>query len=127
GSRVLPQGEVADLGPCANRAPLGLEENLEDRRRAGVGKDLVPPSGALTILGARKVGIRATGTIGERADVVGNRPAELVDPRRDELEVGPVLQARVLANLLVVLLAGQVHAEDRVVVVGGELSARGVD
>src|SRR5262249_15395166 len=41
--------------------------------------------------------------------------------------VSPVLQAGVLADLLVVLVPGQVHAQDRVVVVGGELRPGRVD
>ena len=79
------------------------------------------------VVGAGQVSIGAAGAVGKGADVVRDRAAKLVDPRSDQLEVGAVFQARVLADLLVVLVAGQVHAQDGVVVVGGELGPRGVD
>src|SRR5262249_30184524 len=44
-------------------------------------------------------------------------PAEFVDPRHDQFPVCPVLQPRILADFLVILMPCEVHAQDRVVVI----------
>src|SRR5205807_5078250 len=112
GPRVLAEGQVADLAPGADGAALGLQQHGQDLGRRGV---------------AGQVGVGTAGAVGEVADVPGNAAAQLVDAGRDQLEVGPVFQPGVLADLLVVLVAGQKHAQDGVVVVRGELGPGGVD
>src|SRR5262249_32202310 len=49
--------------------------------------------------------------------IVRKIPAELVDPRHNQLPVCPVLQPRILADFLVVLMSCKVHAQDRVIVI----------
>ena len=73
-------------------------------------------------VGLVPVGIEIGGALAEPGDVV-----ILSGPIGDHgiAALGAVFQARVLADLLVVLVAGEVHAQDGVVVVGaGELRGR---
>lgn len=57
----------------------------------------------------------------------GTGLAQLVDPRREELEVGASLQSGVLADLLLVLAARRMHVQNRVVVICGEFGPGGRD
>src|SRR4051794_33851978 len=109
GARVLAEREAADLRPRADRASLGLQQDLEDGRSGRPAA--VCGRGLLAVARSRQVGIRAAGAVGEVADVVRDRAAELEDARRDQLEVRAVLQACVFADLLVVLVSGEVHAQ----------------
>src|SRR5216117_193782 len=43
---------------------------------------------------------------------------QFVDTRHDQLPMGAILQACVLADLLVVFVSGKVHAKDGVVIIG---------
>src|SRR5437870_883600 len=61
----------------------------------------------------------------ESLEIVGKLPAELIDSRNNEFPMGAVFQSRILANLFVVFVTCQMHAQNRVVVVGaGKLGRR---
>ena len=72
------------LAPRSNRAALGLEQHGEDGGRRRL---------------VRQVCVGTAGAIRKVSDVAGQAAAELVESGGDELEVGPVLQARILADL----------------------------
>lgn len=79
---VLPVGHVTDLAPGANRTPLGLQPHLED------------------VLG---LGILGGSASGREARSANSRLSlgimvEFVEPRHHRLEMGAVLEARVLGE-----------------------------
>src|SRR5438874_90377 len=78
-ARVLPEREVADLRPAPDRAPLRLEEHLEDRLRRRSDDDVVArASVAPAVPRSGQVGVGTARPLGEGADVVRKRPAELI-------------------------------------------------
>jgi hypothetical protein len=50
--------------------------------------------------------------------IIGQFTTQFINPRDDQLPMGTVLKSRILADLLVVLIPGEMHSENRVVVIG---------
>ena len=50
-------------------------------------------------------------------EVVREFASQFIDAGHDQLEVCTVLKTRILADLLVVLVTGKMHSQDRVVVI----------
>src|SRR5262249_47041972 len=75
----------------------------------------------------RQIRIGAARAIGELADISRDRATQLINSRRDQLKVGAIFETGVFTNLFVILVPGQVHSENGVVVIGCEFGAGGVD
>src|SRR5581483_4199848 len=97
------EGQVADLAPGADGAALRLQQDLQDVCRL-VSLAPRPVAARPRPRIPRKIRVRTSRAVRERADVRRQRAPQLVNPRRDQLEVRSVFQARILADLLVVFL-----------------------
>src|SRR5947199_269034 len=114
--------------PRANGASLCLYEDLQDLRSSHVRHDIERIThGMASILRSRKIGIGAASPVREGANIIRKRPTQFVNTRCNQLEMGTVLKTRILTNLFVVLMTRQVHAQNRVVIIGGELSSGSID
>ena len=110
GARVFAEGHVADFTPAADGAALRLQQqrkNVHDCRWIG---QLCGFTSCLIV---------------ERRQIVRQFAAKFINTGNDELPVGAIFEPRIFADLFVVLVSGQMHAQNCVVVVGaGELSCR---
>ena len=58
--------------------------------------------------------------------VIGQFAAQLVNAGNDQLPVSAIFKARIFADLFVILVSRQMHAQNRVVVVGAGEFCRGI-
>src|SRR5260370_1721759 len=111
GAWIFAKGYIAHGTPASDRTPLRFKQQGENVDRCRW---------------VWQFGRTTTGLIMKFLEIVRKLTAKFINARNDQLPMSPVFESRVFADLLVVLVSGKVHAQDRVVVVcAGELR-RGV-